>query len=1527
MNGSSNETILESSEMGYLLLKNCSLTLSVLDQSSIPLQTWTNVNILSDADLQDADTTTTTAPNGTGEEPAPCSHCNIVLHGLKEKNMDDDAKVELSLSSTNAPRFQGTMADMAHHQHHQIAEHNDHEDDPTSPENRQCQQKRRSDAALLMGCIIDAQDHGYVTIKKLQVLFHDGDNQFVDSDDDSSAARKASLLVTLAFPSLESPCVDPDTAAGSKRRTQQPTSQLRSIVPGSKSTSIAIRASSNVKPLPPSVQLLLSVIRSDWARLDVIMKQLASGDAIVHGPSQAEQKAGMTESTFFPSKLSLEELYTRIRGSSSRVAVPAPGASREGESADNGTKEQQPMLNLLNLPLEILKTQLAPFLRAKSLDALRCTCKSMHQNLVAVIPGLKLRLYQHQINSLQWMRQRENHALSEAKGAKLMQSCNTSSAGNANSTLEFDNDLIRAMTGGQSVWLCPRGKATAVGMRLDQLTGNEIDEQATDGLVREGARGGFLCDEPGLGKTITILSLLLQTMGVSTEPQNWDPKVPIKEMDLDRNLNPEEEIFRAYWKEQIPVEFRRPALCRLMTKLTKLDPCCGLFLRPIDPERDDCEDYLNIIEKPMCINDIFKRISNDQYGAGNSDFGAFVFDVELCFRNAMEYNPVGHEIHDVARTLLDRFQLELLVQFKQEQLGSLRSSASNTTLKPDSSVALLLRQKYVQEFQQSLIQSTSTLLVIPSVLIEHWEEQIKTHVDFGYCTPGQIPLIYEYTPNRKSALGLEEALRRCRVENTHFPAIFIDKGGTHKLPSPEFLAMFRIVITTTKRFTNEWKNGSFQEEINRKQTENDGTVRDGNFINYRLMEYGSADDEACPLLKINWLRMIVDEGHSMGRGKANSAIRFAAWITSERRWIMSGTPTQQSVSQNGLSNMNNLMTYLQHDFFTPRKGGDKLWKKLIAKSWKDGHLAAFFRLKSLLSLLMTRHTKTDIEELPLPIYATSFVPMSPLEVTTYNTLVCAVQQNLKLTSMKGSKTSGEQDSLLNRSQAKHALLALTNVRRVCCGGTRVVPNIEQRHYVEFVDLCRNQHMLPDSTVRDLEHYLARATTEELSRCFCCGMLLSTLLTMPCGCLLCTECFDGSNVCVTCNTTFDVDEFQLFQPGLTFEWLNTENNDQESKETNAHQLDENNAIAANAATMGNGIDGERGNNNVEGADRIVPVDAAQDGLLLRPPNERRRTRKNGDGHVCEYSRSFEPGKCTLCFEMHAHCKLVNQHSCCQICFLRTWDCPKQESKSYYLVDKLLQLYEKDQRKMRDFTPLVALNQLAGGGGLATRRRLKVIVFSQFRASLNLVGHRLLRRFGTACVAEYWGAYRSAELHKFIHDPDCFIMLLGKDGSEGLDLSFVTHIFFLEAIWDKSLEQQAVARAWRMGATESVQVETLLARNSVEEQMHKLEASLDTPMKGDSTMICDDVKVDKKVLSASEKQDGAEFQRAKVHFFLDTIRLIPEVELVPLAAPEEVEKRFGSQRMITEQDFSATQPVAEPLPKKRRTLPRRVHFAEA
>jgi SNF2 family DNA or RNA helicase len=650
-------------------------------------------------------------------------------------------------------------------------------------------------------------------------------------------------------------------------------------------------------------------------------------------------------------------------------------------------------------------------------------------------------------------------------------------------------------------------------------------------------------------------------------------------------------------------------------------------------------------------------------------------------------------------------------------------------------------------------------------------------------------MMFNFGDNMK--LEVNEAKRL--LQTSHSALVFFDRGGTKPLPPREFLARFQIVITTIQRFSNEWKNGSFEQDARRSE---------GNEIPWYFEGLQASQKNVCSLLKIHWHRMVIDEGHSMAKGHENSSIQFASWIHAERRWAMTGTPTKHNTMQ--LNQVKALLRFLRHDFFVSKGDGDQFWKKEIMDRWKGKDLVSFYRLRSLLMLLMRRHTKLDIEELPFPSFQKEIIPMSEIEVNTYNTLVSAVQSNILLTSMVG-KTSGKQDSLLHRKNARHAREALENVRRVCIGWSRVVPVLTDKNWRETIELAE-LHNLDLVPVREFMH---AAESEGLSFCSICHLGLTTLLLPSCcGRLICTECFDNqSTTCIACGDDFDVDDFQRLQPGFTMTWRsNLKDPERTSQpETPDHQL----------------------------LPRAIQP-GARAGMNIANPIPPRRTNKFGDGHICEYrdkeSMTFaRNNRCLLCWEEHNACNLMNEDRRCGACGRTATDCPEDESKSYYLINKLAALHSHSTHQ----------------------RPLKVIVFSQFRKALNVVGDRLYRRFGSACIAEYWGRYRKEELSKFIHHSECVCLLLTKDGSEGLDLSFVTHIFLLEEIWDKALEDQVVARAWRMGARGRVEVETLVAQHSVEEIMMDVKA--------------EEQEGPKEELSALDKE------RKKLHSLLLALRL--------------------------------------------------------
>jgi SNF2-related domain len=430
-----------------------------------------------------------------------------------------------------------------------------------------------------------------------------------------------------------------------------------------------------------------------------------------------------------------------------------------------------------------------------------------------------------------------------------------------------------------------------------------------------------------------------------------------------------------------------------------------------------------------------------------------------------------------AAAVIDKFQ-ELVRQWKEQQLASARKSYSNVSSKPNSRVAALFALYQRQEFYDSLVQSSGTLIVIPHVLMEHWMTQIDLHVNLNYVTAsGKKPLVFEYGSDR-DALSVDKAITMTQLHSTHEAIVFFDHGSTRPLPPPDFLSMFKIVVTTSRRFVREWKNGTFQEEL---QSAKSATQEAGNDSADKTYERSfRQSNEACSLLKIHWLRMIVDEGHSMAKGRHSNTIQFASWISAERRWAMTGTPTKEgSVA---IKQVHGLLRFLKHDFFTPRLNGATTWLKNVDKAWREGHLAAFFRLRSLLGLLMKRHTKLGI--VPPPIYHEKIVPMSSTEVTTYNVIVTVVQSNLLLTSMT---EDAKQDSLLHSSQRKFALQTMNNVRRVCAGFSRNVTTLTHKNFLETLRLARYHHGFSESKISVLSSFLHGAEAGNLSCCSCCGM--------------------------------------------------------------------------------------------------------------------------------------------------------------------------------------------------------------------------------------------------------------------------------------------------------------------------------------------------------------------------------------------------------------------------------------------------------
>jgi E1A/CREB-binding protein len=80
--------------------------------------------------------------------------------------------------------------------------------------------------------------------------------------------------------------------------------------------------------------------------------------------------------------------------------------------------------------------------------------------------------------------------------------------------------------------------------------------------------------------------------------------------------------------------------------------CSWIFMQPVDPVELNLPDYFEIIETPMDLGTIKKKMENNNYKL----ISEFVADVRLTFDNAIAYNGEGSDVCKVARDMKMTFE-------------------------------------------------------------------------------------------------------------------------------------------------------------------------------------------------------------------------------------------------------------------------------------------------------------------------------------------------------------------------------------------------------------------------------------------------------------------------------------------------------------------------------------------------------------------------------------------------------------------------------------------------------------------------------------------------------------------------------------------------------------------------------------------------------------------------------------------------------------------------------------------------------
>ena len=117
--------------------------------------------------------------------------------------------------------------------------------------------------------------------------------------------------------------------------------------------------------------------------------------------------------------------------------------------------------------------------------------------------------------------------------------------------------------------------------------------------------------------------------------------------------------------------------------------------------------------------------------------------------------------------------------------------------------------------------------------------------------------------------------------------------------------------------------------------------------------------------------------------------------------------------------------------------------------------------------------------------------------------------------------------------------------------------------------------------------------------------------------------------------------------------------------------------------------------------------------------------------------------------------------------------------------------------------------------------KAIVFSQWVQTIRILSERLQRFHPIEYHGKTSPKDRDKAIERFRDDPDCHVILMSYGaGSVGLNLQFAEYVFLFDRWWNPAVEDQAINRAHRIGASKPVTVTRYVSVNTIEEKIDRI-----------------------------------------------------------------------------------------------------------
>ena len=418
---------------------------------------------------------------------------------------------------------------------------------------------------------------------------------------------------------------------------------------------------------------------------------------------------------------------------------------------------------------------------------------------------------------------------------------------------------------------------------------------------------------------------------------------------------------------------------------------------------------------------------------------------------------------------------------------------------------------------------------MPKPLLQHWREQIGWHVEKGGLE-GEV--LFDPHALSSGSTGLSSAATAAGRAHT-----------LREIWSAEELARCAVLVTSSERLSLEQRHATASVKLPARAAIKGGGSQGS----------GSLCGEPSVLCEVQWVRLVCDEGHSLGGGALTNAKVLLDSIPAERRWVLSGTPAKESSDSDGVAMLGGLLAFLRD----PRRKAEwaPLSRRFVraaaaaataaadagdvgaasssasssasppASDFSGSHAntlrlarveaeaeakASIKAMVAYLSPLMVRQLKAKIR-VPLPIRQTVHLECSASERLAYNSLVSYIHANLVLTSLKGAEHGAGSDvSLLHHSNLKSARAAIENIRLTCNGGGKQVASLSHEYFEEARLWLQERYRAPQRAVERATRFMQCAQDGTPLPCDSCELPLLMLLIMPmCGHLVCPECVGGT----------------------------------------------------------------------------------------------------------------------------------------------------------------------------------------------------------------------------------------------------------------------------------------------------------------------------------------------------------------------------------------------------------------------------------